>query len=1086
MSEMAPAGNSRVESVGGRSALERLLFGPLPVALILVESLAVQTRRGSDQVAAAACQKACHGVPTRLWILEGATAILALSISFLVSRYWRQHAGARRPWRTIAMAALAVFAGTAAITPWTSFGAPLSLAALVVAVVSYQAAAGGVDELSFPGVVRLHGVRVAVVVIVIYALFLLVVPQSSPQAIDAMLAWTSHPSYVFVAVASAALLALVVHDSALLLVHRAQRVEGALAGGLERNLLHAAGLAVIAALAVLALLSYVAWYGVVFPALLFALLAVTNFVKSAQPMAERPEAGVRRQVAAWLRLVAEIPLVLFTAAVALAFVEAVLGGDAWGIFWLAAAVVLLVGGLALLERGEQDDPYDAEKPPPFFDRPALLQTQWWAAVFASVAASDWHSGDLYGIGIAGVALFVGMALLAVHLWMRRGWPESVVRTRSWLTLRYLGLVPLAALPVGELAGWPGAGLLVSYAVIAAAIAYWLAGQGPRAAWKELMVATRGRGLGLPIARGAGIAVLLGALLNVERTASIVGTIAVVNIAAAAAIAILHSLVARFDSWRIPAKRTSSTLRIAGKRVPILSIFAAWFVVTLIFAPGASHRMPVMARTATPPPTIDDAVTSFMGRPADLPSAKLRPILLVASDGGGARASYWTALMLDCMVAARPPHKAPTGTACSNGRDGSIKAQIVRARTILLASGVSGGGVGLAQYAAALAGGGNHGLPRDWAENVAGYDMLRAPTTWGVTHDIMAGLLGVHAPDEQCLRVDDAGRRVDDGLECRLTAALTRDRGNVLAESIGGAGGREQLPQVSLRSVVPTTTNSLPAFIDNATLAGGVARVIVSPLELAPHLTNNAEARQICGTMRRDPTCRVPPVTRARDLVDVLGAGRDMPLLAAATLGARFPIITAPGYVASCGNPGTMDSPPESRCDEPSSSMSDGGFLENTGLLTIREMLPLISQRIAEENAKIAEQNAEIPAENAEDRAAPYALYVVELDNHARKATDTGEIKSARVATTVLNLTSARDFIEGYARESVINYVGSDCYLRVHPTASAAGSAPTGWLLSDDAESGLAQSLQSPSPTYKTVQTLVQWIDGTHEDGACVP
>jgi hypothetical protein len=472
------------------------------------------------------------------------------------------------------------------------------------------------------------------------------------------------------------------------------------------------------------------------------------------------------------------------------------------------------------------------------------------------------------------------------------------------------------------------------------------------------------------------------------------------------------------------------------------------------------------------------MNAFLERPDGAASGSgPRPIFLIASDGGGARASYWTALLLDCMVAARVPHKAQTGTPCATGRDASVKAQLARANRIFAVSGVSGGGVGLAQYAAALVAGGERGLPRNWADDVAGYDMLRAPTTWGVTHDLVAGLLGIHAPDEHCLRVE-RGRRIDNGVQCRLVAALTRDRGNVLADSIGGAGGREPLPEVSLRSVTPTQSNHLPVYIDNATLAGGVARVVVSPLELALHLTNNAEGRTTCGSMRSEPVCTLPPVARARDLLDVLGDNRDMPLMAAATLGARFPIITAPGYVASCNDAGAWEHDQLIGCDEPHSSMSDGGFLENTGLLTIREMLPLVVRRIAAENRNLALE---------ESKAAPFTLYVIELDNHARKLTDRGEIKSAGGAgTTVLNLTSARDFIEGYARESVINFVGSGCFLRMHPTASAAGNAPTGWLLSDDAESGLAQSLQAPSSTSEDVARLVRLMDGTDTNVDCTP
>ena len=1072
---------SPIETVGGRSALERILFGPLPAALILVAALAVETRRGVNQVAAAACTTACHGVPARLSYLEAATVILALVTFVIVWRYWR------RPERragTYALAGLVVFTLSAAAAPWWGPATPLLLIALVVAIAAYQTGAEKSDELSFPGVVRLHGVRVAVVVIVIYALFLLVVPQSSPQAIDAILAWASHPTYVFSSVASAVLLALVVHDSALLLVAPAERIDGGAGGQQSRSASseHAAvlvaGVVFITMLALLAVFSYVALYGVVFALLLLGLLAMTHRFPSGARKRDALDASRRLQVAAWLRLIAEIPLVLFAAGVTLALVEGVLGGDARGTAWLLLALVLVVGALALLERGERDDPYDAEKPPPVFDRPALLQTQWWASVFATVALADRYPQQAHRVGIAGVALVAGICFLGLHLWMRQRWPVSASRTRTWLFLRYLGFVPLVALPLGELAGWPGVGLLISFAAIVIAIVSRVVGHTPREVWQALLASARGRGLGLPVARGAGIALLLGAVLDVERTAIIVGTIAAVNIAAAAVIATLHSLVARFDSWSFPETAVTRRLRIANAGVPILLFLTAWAIAVLVFQPAASHRLPVVAANGSAPPPIGATVNAFLDRPArDASVSSPRPVFLIASDGGGARASYWTAILLDCAVAARAPLKARDGTPCARDRDGSAHAQIARAREILVVSGVSGGGVGLAQYASALVAGGSRGLPRNWAEDVAGYDMLRAPTTWGVTHDIVAGLLGVHAPDEHCLRVEN-GRRVDDSMECRLVAALTRDRGNVLADSVAGAGGRERLPEVPLRSVMPTRSNDLPAYVDNATLAGGVARVVVSPLELALHLTNNAEVRPSCGTMRSEPACILPPVARARDLVDVLGDHRDLPLMAAATLGARFPIITAPGYVASCDEPGAWLHDAATHCDEPRSSMSDGGFLENTGLLTIREVLPLISRRLAAENAKRAQESPE---------AAPYTLYVVELDNHARKLTDKGEIRSEGGAgTTLLNLTSARDFIEGYARESVINFVGSGCYLRVHPTASAAGNAPTGWLLSDDAESGLAQSLQAPSPTYADVLKLVRWMDGTGTNAECAP
>ena len=199
---------------------------------------------------------------------------------------------------------------------------------------------------------------------------------------------------MFSSVASAVLLALVVHDSALLLVAPAERIDGGAGGQQSRSASseHAAvlvaGVVFISMLALLAVFSYVALYGVVFALLLLGLLAMTHRFPSGARKRDALDASRRLQVAAWLRLIAEIPLVLFAAGVTLALVEGVLGGDARGTAWLLLALVLVVGALALLERGERDDPYDAEKPPPVFDRPALLQTQWWASVFATVALAD--------------------------------------------------------------------------------------------------------------------------------------------------------------------------------------------------------------------------------------------------------------------------------------------------------------------------------------------------------------------------------------------------------------------------------------------------------------------------------------------------------------------------------------------------------------------------------------------------------------------------------------------------------------------------------------------------------------------------
>jgi hypothetical protein len=1072
---LAIRGDGRVVERPLGNCIARVLVGPLPIALVIAGALATQTRRGVVQVAGADCSTGCHGVADRVEALRVVTPLLVLLFSALVTFAWWRSIGFGAVRAKVALLALGVFALAGALAPFWSLGSIVSLVALVVAIFVRQSvllpSPSGPPE-SFEGVIGLRGVRVTVVAVAVYALFLLVIPQSSPQAIDAMLAWTSHITYVGGAVASAVLLSLVVHDSALGLASPAGggtpiAVETTLRrSARERAVLQLGGLVLLSVLVLLTVLSYLVWYDVVFVVGIILLLEACSLWPSAAPA--RPEATrsetVCLQIAGWLRMIAQVPLVLFLAALVLTLGEAIIGGDIGGVAALTLAAVAVVVALVLLERGARDDALDARSAPPPFAWPALLETQWWASVFMTVVYAD-----RYESRIAGPALFVGAALLGVHLWRRRARPGDPDPGPPSIVLRYLGFVPAVALTAGTLADWPGVGFGVALATIAAALVIAAVLTGKDGA-VQIWAAGGRRGLGLPIAAGAGIALLVSGLTDIVRTSTIVGTIAAINIAAAAVVAILHALVERTDAWYLPAPDRLQFLR--GRRIPILTVLTAWIVVAIGLSPPPAHRMQVTARAAAETPTIEDAMTSFLARPAAASAAQNpRPILLVASDGGGARASYWTALVLDCVVAARPPVKARDAEVCTHGasgatRSGSAAEQRARARSILLVSGVSGGGVGLAQYAGALVEG-KGALPDGWAEDVAGYDMLRAPMTWGVSHDLVAALLGLHAPDEACL--DLTGSRPS--IKCRLIQALTQDRGTILARSIAGEGGRNPLPPVRLRDVTVTPTNDLPVYVDNATLAGGVARVLASPLNLGATLSNNLTDVPRCGRLRARPEpCDPTPVTRVRDLVDVLGPRRDMSLYAASTLGARFPVITAPGFVASCDSAGSLGHAEGDDC-EPDSSMSDGGFLENSGLLTIHDLLPDIRQRVTAYNA---------------GHARKYAIYVVELDNHAQRDADTGEIDSARVATTVLNLTSARDFIEGYAREAIVDYVGSDCYLRVHPSISAAGSAPTGWLLSDDAERGLAQSLLSTPVPPATVAKLTTWIDGATTKQSCVP
>src|SRR4029077_21053676 len=113
----------------------------------------------------------------------------------------------------------------------------------------------------------------------------------------------SHPTYVFSSVASAVLLALVVHDSALLLVAPAERLDVGAGGqqsrsaSSEHRAVLLAGVVFIIMLTLLAVFSYVALSGVVFTLLLLGLLAMTHRFPSGARKRDALDASRRLQVA---------------------------------------------------------------------------------------------------------------------------------------------------------------------------------------------------------------------------------------------------------------------------------------------------------------------------------------------------------------------------------------------------------------------------------------------------------------------------------------------------------------------------------------------------------------------------------------------------------------------------------------------------------------------------------------------------------------------------------------------------------------------------------------------------------------------
>ncbi len=273
---------------------------------------------------------------------------------------------------------------------------------------------------------------------------------------------------------------------------------------------------------------------------------------------------------------------------------------------------------------------------------------------------------------------------------------------------------------------------------------------------------------------------------------------------------------------------------------------------------------------------------------------LRPLLLIAAEGGGIRAAYWSAGALDLMVAAAPCADAAT----------------------LFSGGASGGAVGLtaARYTAA-------GQARDTVAIMAGPTALAANATGLFDRDIVYAASGVPAPAFG-----------DSGVSDRLRA--TGDTGWADRAALMEAVWESEAPVLAQGFLAPAGPLESPSghLVLTSTSVGTGCRYLISQLDLG---TTDGRSTD-CADLRQ-------PVAGTVDLLAsygaaAAGAGEDqrcIPQLTAATaalLASRFPFVMPSAVIGGCG-----DAPPD--------QLVDGGYVENTGLGTIVDLadqwLPLV-------------------------------------------------------------------------------------------------------------------------------------------------
>jgi hypothetical protein len=540
---------------------------------------------------------------------------------------------------------------------------------------------------------------------------------------------------------------------------------------------------------------------------------------------------------------------------------------------------------------------------------------WATSLFSPVDHAVRSPDDKRRIVVAGDVL-VAVALVVTGLGLIRAYSAVVALSVVDLGGSWLGLIPVAIGVATVVLAWP-----LTRRVLRAVTddAVGLVPAPNRSLWQRiqggLTPTVPGPG-NLRLRLGvlaAGLVVFFAVGVFPEWFADHVGVIATALAALLAATLVVGGCVVITQDRRAP-----EVFWLKGVQLTTLPV-ATLLLLTIAWTTGIGstvdiHGLRGLTTQETAPagaaerPTFDAAMTDWLsatqgcGRTVTVgpDSYRLRPMFMLAAEGGGIRAAYWTAAALDIF-------RGAVGVR-GGAVDWTTRQPANRCATALFAGGASGGAVGLT--VARFAG---EGLARDGAVAMAAPEALGAATSGLFVRDTAYAATGIPFFGVPTY-IDPSDARQPRWL----------DRAGLIERSwehTSGLGG-PFLPGPAH----PATAAPTGSLVLNSTRVADGCRMWVSQIRLATGDQSSCDFSS--GT----------PAGNTIDLLSALGSGqpsagadgpRCLGSLTAATgtmLASRFPFVTPSGVLGPCSGQGEQQ-------------LVDGGYVENSGLGTIVDLAP---------------------------------------------------------------------------------------------------------------------------------------------------
>jgi hypothetical protein len=422
-------------------------------------------------------------------------------------------------------------------------------------------------------------------------------------------------------------------------------------------------------------------------------------------------------------------------------------------------------------------------------------------------------------------------------------------------------------------------------------------------------------------------------------------------------------------------------------------------------------------------TVKAAIDEWVGRhtPATTGGRQQVPMLFVSASGGGIRAAYWTAMVLNCLFSPNPVQQECAGDPLDQS-------------TVFAESGISGGSLGLVTDRVLAGTGRRYGEVLD--------DDLVSPD---------AAALAFRDLPISWLRLEPSGIDRAAVLEQAWERAAAGSLRTGLFADARDGGGRLRFPLLLLNG----------ATVDDGCRLNGSVLTTAPTLDGPSPVPGTEDCRSLTqfDPGRSDPSIGTDPsaLVGSKDLYDYLCAPdstehHDIALSSAALLSARFPYISPTGALNGCQDPQrrTYD--------------TDGGLLEVSGVSPLTEIWTRIAGDIQAINdnptGTVCIQPRLLMIDNGYAQAAPgsAAGQPQELLAPIQGQSLVTDVRSARAehaAALAFNHAFGRIGCPGTS-------VATSRVAHLLPIARPGPRAPLGWSLSKFARNDLEEQLNSPA------------------------